>query len=71
MSKNTPAEAAPAKSEESPQLTLTEFCIRLSQNDKRVVLIGGFNAVESKAGRNKDSEAAYQARFVEFVNQPA
>lgn len=67
----TAAAKPDAPSETSQQLTLTEFCIRLSQHDKRVVLIGGFEATERKAGRIKDSEAAYQARFAEFTNKPA
>ncbi len=70
MAKTT-AEATQKKVEAVPQITLTEFCIRLSQKDKRVVLIGGFEATERKSGRVKDSEAAYQGRFAEFINKPA
>lgn len=53
------------------ELTLTEFCIRLSQRDRRVPLIGGFETNEKRAGRVKDAEAAFQARFDEFIKQPA
>jgi hypothetical protein len=53
------------------QLTLNEFCIRLSQRERRVTLIGGFEAVERKALRTKDTEASYQSRYDAFINQPA
>lgn len=52
-------------------LTLNEFCIRLSETDGRVTLIGGFEAVERAAGRTKDRESAYRARYAEFINKPA
>ncbi|ATI15631.1 hypothetical protein [Bordetella phage vB_BbrM_PHB04] len=51
-------------------LTLNEFCLRLSTRDKRVELIGAFNFVEKQAGRFKDAESNYQARFEAFVNKP-
>ena len=53
------------------ELTLTEFCTRLSQRDRRVELIGGFHAAEVRAGKNKDTEAAFVARFAAFATQPA
>ena len=53
------------------QLTLNEFCLRLSQRERRVTLIGGFEAVERKALRTKDTEAQYQSRYDAFINQPA
>lgn len=52
------------------ELTLDEFCARLSSRDKRVELIGGFHFVETKAKRFKDAESQYQARFEAFVNKP-
>lgn len=52
-------------------LSLDEFCTRLSQSDRRVELIGGFHSVEVRAGRTKDVESAFKARFDEFVNAPA
>lgn len=52
-------------------LTLDEFCSRLSVTDKRVELIGAFHSTEKVAGRSKDVESAYQARFTAFINQPA
>lgn len=52
-------------------LSLEEFCKRLSASDRRVELIGAFHHVEKSAGRDRDTESAYSARFVAFVNQPA
>lgn len=70
MANKTPVEPEAAASEPT-QLTLTEFCKRLSETNRRYVLIGGFYASEEKAGRVKDTEAAFNARFVEFTNKPA
>jgi hypothetical protein len=67
MSKNAPA-APEAPVEDG--MTLTEFCIRLSKVDRRVELIGGFEADEKRAGHVKDSEAAFAARFQAFVTKP-
>lgn len=61
---------AQAASDEKVEVTLTEFCTALSANDKRVELIGGFNSVETKAGRLKDTEENFRARFTAFVNKP-
>jgi len=52
------------------ELTLTEFCTRLSARDRRVELIGGFHASQRAAERHKDTEAAYQAAFDAFATQP-
>ena len=52
------------------QLTLEEFCTRLSATDKRVELIGAFYFVEKSADRTKDYESEYQSRFTAFVNKP-
>ncbi len=69
MAKETVAPVV-AEPSEFP-LTLDEFCSRLSVTDKRVELIGAFHFTEKVAGRNKDLESAYQARFTAFINQPA
>ena len=53
------------------ELSLDEFCARLSAADRRVELIGAFHATERAAGRVKDFEAAFAGRFVAFVNSPA
>ncbi len=55
---------------EMSETTLSEFCIHLSQSDRRVELIGAFHASETAAGRVKDSSSAFSARFAEFVNKP-
>jgi len=52
-------------------LSLDEFCSRLSSSDKRVEMIGAFHHTEKAAGRNKDIESAYIARYSDFINQPA
>jgi len=52
------------------QVTLEEFCVRLSQSDKRVELIGAFHFVEKQAQHFKDFESNYAARFQLFVNKP-
>lgn len=68
MSKSKPkAEAAPAVF----KLTIEEFCTRLSASDRRVELIGAFHATETKAGRRKDSEDNFRARFAAFLKTPA
>lgn len=69
MAKETDVSVATEPSEFP--LTLDEFCSRLSATDKRVELIGGFHSVEKAAGRVKDLESAYVARFTDFINQPA
>lgn len=52
-------------------LGLGEFCARLSASDRRVELIGAFHFAEKRAGRVKDTEANYKARFSAFCRQPA
>lgn len=64
--KDTPETSNPA----APELTLDDFCARLSSTDNRVELIGGFHFVEKQAKRFKDSESAYRSRFEAFVNKP-
>lgn len=61
-----PDAAAPAPSE----VTLHEFCVRLSVTDRRPELIGGFEFTERVAGRVKDTEAAFQSRYDAFVIKP-
>jgi hypothetical protein len=53
-----------------PQVTLNEFCTRLSMTDRRVELIGGFHFTETLAGRLKDAESNYQARYTAFLTKP-
>jgi hypothetical protein len=51
-------------------LTLDEFCERLSESDRRVELIGAFHFSERQAGRLKDAESAYRARYQAFMKKP-
>lgn len=50
--------------------TLNEFCILLSQTDRRVEMIGAFNYSEQQAGRIKDIASAFRARYNAFANKP-
>jgi hypothetical protein len=70
--KSTP-KTEPAKAGEAPaavQVTLTEFCTRLSEKVRRVGLLAAFEYTERKAGRTKDTNEAFQGRFDKFVNTP-
>lgn len=58
-------------SEQSTPLTLNEFCIRLSVEDKRVELIGGFEHTERVAGRLSDTYENYSERYKKFTTQAA
>lgn len=52
-------------------LTLDEFCARLSAQDTRVEMIGGFFATEKAAGRHKDQESGFMKRYREFAGREA
>lgn len=68
-----PAEAPNSIKGSAPKtfdVTIKEFCSRLSVKDKRVELIGAFHSEEVRCRRVKDSEANYQKRFEEFVKRP-
>lgn len=64
-------QSVPVVDQESFPLALGEFCSRLSTSSRQVELIAGFEHVELSAGRLKDTETAYMARWVEFGNLPA
>lgn len=66
--KNQVPDAAAAPGSEP--LMLDEFCLRLSQKDRRVELIGGFHHAELSAGHLKDTEEAFRSRFDAFANAP-
>lgn len=51
-------------------VTIDEFCIRLSATDTRVEMIGAFCADEKRHSRIKDSDANFTKRFGEFVKRP-
>lgn len=56
--------------EQAVELTLDEFCMRLSNKDRRVEMIGGFHAHEKAAGRVKGGESDFQQRYDDFINKP-
>lgn len=58
--------AAPAVDE----LTLDEFCVRLSSTDRRPELLSGFHFTETRAAHLKDTEAAFRERFTAYINTP-
>lgn len=67
-----PAEKTAAKpSEDAFDLTVEEFCTRVSTTDSRVELLAAFHASEVRAGRVKDASSAYAARYSAFANAPA
>lgn len=49
-------------------MTLHEFCVLLSNHDRRVELIGAFNFSETQSGRIKDTATEFKSRFDAFVN---
>lgn len=55
---------------QADQITLDEFCLRLSKVDKRVELIGAFHYAERAAEHVKDTESDFQARFEAFATKP-
>ena len=67
----TKAKAPAAPKPTDFELTIEEFCARLSKTDRRVELIGAFHATETKAGRHKDRDAQFRSRFQAFIKQPA
>lgn len=71
---NTKA-AIKAAVEKSPatsfELSLDEFCTRLSGGGVGPELIGGFYASQKSSGNVKGLDAAFAAAFDAFVKQPA
>ena len=54
----------------SSDLSLVEFCTRLSATVRRPELISGFEFTERRAGRVKDTAEAFPARFEKFGKTP-
>lgn len=70
-STDAPVAAAPAAAEApAVKLSLTDFCIRLSETVRRPEMIGAFESVERRAGRVQATEAEFRARYGEFVKKP-
>lgn len=65
------AKATLSTEEKPSEVTLDEFCTRLSMKDKRVELIGGYHADEKRNGSVKDSEENFKKRFELFIKRPA
>lgn len=75
MAKASPEKVAeaPAAVEETQTafpLSLTEFCTRLSETERRHALIAGFYYTENAAGKTKDLASEYAKRFAEFLETP-
>lgn len=73
MAKNdTTDSAAPVSANAEIEMTLDEFCLRMSDRkvDGRVELIHGFAYTERKAGHIKDAESNFKSRFEAFANKP-
>ncbi len=65
---NEAEQAAPVA--EPNEITLTEFCVRLSVTVRRPELISAFEFTQRAAGVLKAAPEAYQARFEEFMKSP-
>ena len=53
------------------ELSLDEFCTRLSGGSVGPELIGGFYQSQKSSGNIKSTDAAFTAAFDVFVKQPA
>jgi hypothetical protein len=60
---------APAETEVA-EISLDEFCSRLSETVKSPESIGGFHFTERAADRMRGTFEAYRARFDAFLNKP-
>jgi len=60
-----------APSADSFDLTLDEFCIRLSADKVSPEMIGGFYCSQVASGKTKSSSAEFLAAFESFKKQPA
>ena len=53
------------------KLSIDDFCVRLSETDKRVEMISAFNSDERQVGRVSDTADNYASRYQVFLNKPA
>ena len=53
------------------EIALDAYCGRLSESDRRVELIGGFEAYCRGAGLLKAAPAVFDGTFLLFTNRPA
>lgn len=70
MSKALQVEQQKPAATEAGDLSLVEFCTRLSATVRRPELISAFEFSERRAGRVKDTAEAFQARFEKFGKTP-
>lgn len=52
------------------EVSLDEFCTRLSETVKTPEIIGGFHYTERAAGNMRGTFEAYKARFDAFLTKP-
>lgn len=69
MSKSATPAAADAPVE-AVELTLNEFCQRLSETVRRPELLSAFEYTERASGRVKGTAAAFEASFEQFRKTP-
>lgn len=71
MSKKESAAAADAAAvPETVEITLVEFCTRLSETVRRPELIGAFEHASKAAGKVKAAADVFAADFAAFRNKP-
>ncbi len=63
-----PSSSTPVLEEE---ISLDAYCGRLSESDRRVELIGGFEAYCRENGLLKATPAVFDRTFLLFTNRPA
>ena len=56
--------------ETGDELTLDEFCTRLSKTDSRVELIGGFHADARAKAHLKDVDTGFLRAFENYCTRP-
>lgn len=66
----TPAAAPAVQPQRDGKVTLEQFCVTLSQSDKRVAMIGAFHQEEKLAKHWKDTPAGFRARYQAFCIRP-
>jgi hypothetical protein len=51
-------------------VSLDDFCKKLSLKETRYSLISAFHLNQKKAGKLRDTPSAYQGRFEKYINTP-
>lgn len=60
----------PAQAAVESELTLDEFCTRLSTRSKRVELISAFHHHAKSGGLLKSTESVFAAAFADYTAKP-